>query len=61
MAKIQIKSDPIISFGGIFSIMGSFDALLSGIIDSTWVLRTKTYSYQYTVKYFVLLCTCSFI
>ena len=33
IAKVQIKSEQITPFGGIFSIMEQFDALLSGIID----------------------------
>ena len=35
MAKVQIKFDSITPFGGIFSIMEQFDALLSDVIDST--------------------------
>ena len=35
MAKIQIKSEKLTPFGGIFSIMEQFDALLSQTIDST--------------------------
>ena len=30
MAKVQIKSEQITPFGGIFSIMEQFDILLSG-------------------------------
>ena len=40
MAKIQIKSEKIIPFGGIFSIMEQFDALLSNVIDLTLGLRS---------------------
>ena len=35
MAKVQIKSEQITPFGGTFSIMEQFDALLSKEIDST--------------------------
>ena len=35
VAKVQIKSEKITPFGGIFSIMEQFDALLSNVIDST--------------------------
>ena len=39
MAKIQIKSEKLTSFGGFFSIMEQFDALLAQTIDSTLGLR----------------------
>ena len=35
MAKIQIKSEELTPFGGIFSIMEQFDSKLSSVIDST--------------------------
>ena len=35
MAKIQIKSEKLTPFGGIFSIMEQIDALLAQTIDST--------------------------
>ena len=35
MAKIQIKSEKLTSFGGIFPIMEKFDRMLSHTIDST--------------------------
>ena len=35
MAKIQIKSEELTPFGGIFSIMEQFDSMLSPVIDST--------------------------
>ena len=35
MAKIQIKSEKLTPFGGIFSIMEQFDSTLSSVIDST--------------------------
>lgn len=45
MAKIQIKSDKITPFGGMFSIMERFDALLSKTIDSVLELSCKTVGY----------------
>ena len=48
MAKVQIKFDSITPFGGIFSIMEQFDALLSNVIDSTLGLRSRTFGYQYS-------------
>ena len=35
MAKVQIKSEKLTPFGGIFSIMEKFDSMLSPVIDST--------------------------
>ena len=35
MAKVQIKSEKVTSFGGFFPIMEQFDALLAQTIDST--------------------------
>ena len=48
MAKIQIKSEKLTPFGGIFSIMEQFDALLAQTIDSTLGLRCTLYGYQYS-------------
>ena len=48
MAKIQIKSEKLTSFGGIFPIMEKFDRMLSHTIDSTLGLRSKVYGYQYS-------------
>ena len=39
MAKVQIKSERLTPFGGIFSIMEQFDANLVQTIDSNLVLR----------------------
>ena len=39
MAKVQIKSEKPTPFGGFFSIMEQFDALLAQTIDSTLGLR----------------------
>ena len=46
MAKIQIKSEKLTSFGGIFSIMEQFDSILSSVIDSTLGLRCKSFGYR---------------
>ena len=48
MAKIQIKSEKLIPFGGIFSIMEQFDSILSSVIDSTLGLRCKSFGYRYS-------------
>ncbi|WP_293709271.1 IS1380 family transposase [uncultured Parabacteroides sp.] len=48
MAKIQIKSEKLTPFGGIFSIMEQFDSMLSSIIDSTLGLRCSLFGYQYS-------------
>ena len=41
MAKVQIKSDKLTPFGGIFSIMEQFDSMLSPIIDHKVALWGK--------------------
>lgn len=56
MDKVQMKSEQITPFGGIFSIMGQFDALLSNVIDSTIGLRSKTLGYQYSEIFRSLMC-----
>lgn len=56
MAKVQIKSEQITPFGGIFCVMEEFDALLSNIIDSTLGPRTKTFGYQYSEIFRSLMC-----
>lgn len=43
MAKVRIKSEKLTPFGGIFSIMEQFDALLSQTIDTTLGIRSETY------------------
>ena len=48
MAKIQIKSEKLTPFGGIFSIMEQFDSTLSSVIDSTLGLRCGSFGYQYS-------------
>ncbi len=46
--KIQIKSEKLTPFGGIFSIMEQFDSTLSSVIDSTLGLRCRSLGYQYS-------------
>ena len=49
MAKVQIKSEKLTPFGGIFSIMEQFDSMLSPIIDQTLGQRCRSIiGYQYT-------------
>ena len=48
MTKVQIKSEELTPFGGIFSIMVQFDSTLSSVIDSTLGLRCKSFGYQYS-------------
>jgi len=42
MAKVQIKSEKLTPFGGVFSIMELFDSMLSPIIDQTLGQRCST-------------------
>ena len=49
MAKVQIKSEKLTPFGGIFSIMEQFDSMLSPIIDQTLGQRCLSIiGYQYS-------------
>ena len=56
MAKIQIKSEKLTPFWGIFSIMEQFDALLAQTIDSTLGLRCTMFGYQYSEILRSLMC-----
>ena len=56
MAKIQIKSEKLTPFGGFFSIMEQFDALLAQTIDSTLGLKCTLYGYQYSEILRSLMC-----
>ena len=56
MAKIQIKSEKLTPFGGIFAIMEQFNALLSKTIDFTLGLRSKVCGYQYSKILRFLMC-----
>ena len=49
MAKVQIKSEKLTPFGGIFSIMEKFDSMLSPIIDQTLGQRCSSIiGYQFS-------------
>ena len=48
MAKVQIKSEKLTPFGGLFSIMEQFDSTLSSVIDSTLGLRCRSFGYRYS-------------
>ena len=49
MPKLQIKSEKLTPFGGIFSIMEKFDSLLSPVIDSTLGQRCSSiFGYQFS-------------
>ena len=49
MAKVQIKSEKLTPFGGIFSIMEKFDSMLSPVIDSTLGQRCSSiFGYQFS-------------
>ena len=56
MAKIQIKSEKLTPFGGFFSIMEQFDALLAQTIDSTLGFRCTMFGYQYSEILRSLMC-----
>ena len=42
MAKVQIKTEKLTLFGGIFSIMEQFDSMLSPIIDQALGQRCRS-------------------
>ena len=49
MAKVQIKSEKLTPFGGIFSIMEQFDSMISPIIDQALGQRCRSIiGYQYS-------------
>lgn len=48
MAKVAIKSEKLILFGGIFQIMEQFDILLGVTIGSTFGQRYTSCCYQYS-------------
>ena len=54
MAKVQITSEQLTPFGGIFSIMEQFDSMISPIIDQALGQRCRSIiGYQYS-ELFVL-------
>ena len=49
MAKVQIKSEKLTPFGGIFSIMEQFDSMISPFIDQALGQRWRSIiGYQYS-------------
>lgn len=56
MAKVQIKSEKLTPFGGIFPIMEQFNILLGETIDSTLGLRCSSFGYQYSEIIRSLMC-----
>ena len=54
--EIQIKSEKITPFGGIFPIMDEFNRVLSGIVDSTLGFRCKLFGYQYSEIIRSIMC-----
>ena len=48
MAKVQIKSEKLTPFGGIFMVMEQFDSMLSSVIDSTLGQRCSIIGYQFS-------------
>ena len=48
MTKVQIKSEKLTHFGGLFLIMEQFDSTLTSVIDSTLGQRCKSFGYQYS-------------
>ena len=39
MAKLQIKSEKLIPFGGIFMVMEQFDSMLAPVIDLVMIKK----------------------
>ena len=56
MAKIQIKSEKIVPFGGIFPIMEAFERWISPVIDRVLGQRSKLVGYQYSEIIRTLMC-----
>ena len=48
MAKVQIKSEKITPFGGIFHVRELFSRFVAPIIDKVLGIRCTSYGYQYT-------------
>ena len=56
MAKIQIKSERIVPFGGFFPIMEAFERWISPVIDRVLGQRSKLVGYQYSEIIRTLMC-----
>ena len=48
MAKIQIKSEKITPFGGIFHVRELFSRFLGPVIDKVLGIRCTSFGYQYS-------------
>ncbi|MBR1445905.1 MAG: IS1380 family transposase, partial [Alloprevotella sp.] len=48
MAKIQIKSEKITPFGGIFHVRELFSCFVGPVVDKVLGLRCTSYGYQYS-------------
>ena len=48
MAKVQIKSEKITPFGGIFPVREQFSHFVGPVIDKVLGLRCTSYGYQYS-------------
>ena len=48
MAKVQIKSEKITPFGGIFHVREHFSRFVGPVIDKVLGLRCTSYGYQYS-------------
>ena len=48
MAKVQIKSEKITPFGGIFHVREQFSRFVGPVIDKVLGLRCTSYGYQYS-------------
>ena len=54
MAKVQIKSEKLTPFGGIFSIMEQFDSMILPIFDQTLGQSCRSiigYTYSEIIRY----------
>lgn len=58
MAKVQIKSEKITLFGGIFLIIEQFDALLSKVIDSTIGKHFQSFGYSEILRSLMCVFFC---
>ena len=48
MVKLQIKSEKITPFGGIFHVREQFSRFVGPVIDKVLGLRCTSYGYQYS-------------
>ena len=56
MAKVQIKSEELTPFGGIFMVMDAFEHILSPVTDKELGLRSTLTGYQYSEILRSLMC-----